>query len=229
MLNAQAQLDVIAQNLANASTTGFKRDGIAFNEALMRTMADFGGNGRSLGEMGAVQAMNVKYTDMEQGTLQVTGNPLDVAIQEEGMFAVQTDQGVRYTRAGSFTLDNTGRLVTQTGQPVLDNRLRPIGPLTGEVLITEAGEVQSEGQAIAQLGVFRGSFSKVSDNNYQSADAAPVATPRLASGAVEGSNVQAVEEMIAMIRTQRVFEMAQRSVTGQEDMTGRLLQILNSR
>jgi flagellar hook-basal body protein len=111
MLNAQAQLDVIAQNLANASTTGFKRDGIAFNEALMRTMADFGGNGRNLGEMGAVQAMNVKYTDMEQGTLQVTGNPLDVAIQEEGMFAVQTDQGVRYTRAGSFTLDNTGRLV----------------------------------------------------------------------------------------------------------------------
>jgi flagellar basal body rod protein FlgG len=77
--------------------------------------------------------------------------------------------------------------------------------------------------------VFRGSFSKVGDNNYQSADAAPVATPRLASGAVEGSNVQAVEEMIAMIRTQRVFEMAQRSVTGQEDMTGRLLQILNSR
>jgi len=229
MMNAQTALDVIAQNLANASTTAYRRDGIAFNETLNRQMADHAGNGRPLGTLGAAPGLTVRYTDFSPGPISETGRPLDVALRGDGAFAVQTPNGVRYTRDGSFTLDAQQRLVTSDGFPVLDTQNRPIGPLEGQVEIAENGDVTAGGLLVTRLGVFQGDFAKEGRNLCACPNPQAVTQPTLVPRALEGSNVQAVEEMIAMIKTQRVFEMAQRSATSQDEITQRLIQTLNTR
>lgn len=229
MINAQSALDIIAQNLANASTTAYKRDGIAFNESLNRTMANRSGNGRVLGTLGASPGVQVRFTDNSAGPVNATGRPLDVALRSDGAFAVQTPTGTQYTRDGSFTLDNQQRLVTSDGFPVLDGQGRPIGPLTGEVEIDENANVIANGQTVAALGIFNGNFQKTGGNLCACPNPQAVRDARVSTRSLEGSNVQAVDEMIAMIKTQRVFEMAQRSAIGQDEITQRLIQTLNPR
>ena len=227
MMAAQTQLDVITNNLANASTTGFKRDGVAFAEGLEREMRANGGLGAVLGSLGSGAVQSGQFTDFEQGVLNPTGNPLDVAIQgAKGLFAVQTPQGVRYTRDGSFSLNQDRELVTHQGYPVLDDSLRPITLPSGKPLIQDDGTVQVDNQDSGKIGIFDGSFTKTGDNLYESLDAKALDEPQLKAGHLEGSNVNAVESMVQMITLNRAFELAQRSIQQQDDLTQRLIQSL---
>lgn len=223
-------LDVIANNLANAGTTGFKRDGVAFNEALLRTMNDAGGAGGRVGDLGSGPGAILRFTHFEQGPMEATGNPLDVAIETpEGAFAVQTPAGVRFTRDGSFTRNPDGQLITHRGHLVLDADRQPIELPPGKVQIEGDGSITVEGQPIAQIGVFEGTFAKTGDALWISTNAQPAETPAVRQGALERSNVNVVESMVDMIKLNRAFELSQRSIQTQDEMTSRLLSSLTGR
>jgi flagellar basal body rod protein FlgG len=227
MLSAQRLLDVVSHNLANVSTNGFKREGIVFNEQLERAM--FTDDGRYVGRLGAGGWPQDHYVSMEAGPMTTTGNPLDVAIQEEGLFAVQTPAGVRYTRNGSFGVDAERRLTTHDGRPVLDTSLREITLPDGAISIDGVGRVTVGGAEVAQIGVFEGRVKKMGEALYEGADMKALESPRLLTGVTEGSNVNAIEEMIAMIKLNRIYEMAQRGAQSQDEMTQKLLSSIQGR
>lgn len=230
MIAGQQLLDAIAQNLANASTVGYKRDGLTFQDALIRTLRADGGTGAVIGDLGSGSHEVGRFTDFTPGPIQRTGNHLDVAIRtREGAFAVQTPDGVRYTRDGSFTRSSDGQLVTQAGFPVLDSQGRPIALPDGEsIVIGPDGAVTVGDQEIAVLGVFEGSFAKIGNTLFTSSDARPLTAPSLEPESVEGSNVDTLHSMIQMIELNRTFEMAQRSIIQQDELTQKLIQSLSN-
>jgi len=228
MASAQQWLDVISHNLANVSTTGYKRDVIAFNDGLLREMQQ-PSSGQSVGLLGAGAAAKGQYTIFEVGTISATGNTFDLALTtDRGMFALQTDRGTLYTRNGSFRLDDQRRLVSGEGDPVLDSQGRTITVPTGEVEISPDGQISVAGQPLAQIAVWDGAFTKVGEGHYTSSSARQMTEGefRIEAGALESSNVNAIEEMIAMIRLNRAFELAQKSAQSQDESTQRLIQSL---
>jgi flagellar basal-body rod protein FlgF len=227
MLAAQAQMDVLANNLANVSTTGYKRDGLAFAERFEREMRAGGGLGEVLGKLGTGAAQVAQFTIFEPGPLMATGNTLDVAIgSPKGCFAVQTPQGLCYTRDGSFQLNTERQLTTKAGHPVLDARGNPITLGFGRIAIEDDGTVMVNEVEAGQIAVYDGPFRKIGDNLYLATDAKPIEDAQLRGGHLEGSNVNAVEAMVDMISLNRAFELAQRSIQQQDDLTQRLIQSL---
>lgn len=227
MWAAQSKMDVIANNLANAATTGYKRDGIAFAERYERELRANGGLGASLGTLGSGSIQRSKYTHFGVGAMNATGNALDVAIpQDKGLFAVQAPDGIRYTRDGAFTLNSERTLVNKLGFPVLDENRRPITIPNGQPAIQDDGAIQVDGQEVGRIAVFDGTFTKTGNNLYASNDARAIEEPTVKAGHIEASNVNAVEAMIEMISLTRSFELAQRSITQQDELTQRLIQSL---
>lgn len=228
MSSVQKWLDVVSHNLANVSTTGYKREGVAFNDTLTRAM--YGDGGNYLGELGAGTTLQQEYTVMEVGSITTTGNPLDVAIQsEEGFFAVETPQGIRYTRDGAFTLNADRELVTKSGHPVLDRSNNVIQLPPGQIEIDPDGAVSVDGTDAGSIGLFGGTVVKTGGGLYIGQDMERIGSPSLQPGAIEGSNVNAIEHMIEMIRLNRIYEMAQRSAQGQDEMTQKLIQSIQDR
>lgn len=225
MLSAMRGMDVLANNLANASTTGFKQDGLVFADYYQRNLSV---NGQSIGTMGYGAANPEEFTANDQGQLVKTGNALDLALPTRGgMFAVQTSNGVRYTRDGQFTLNSDNRVVDREGNPLLDERGNPID-LEGEegLTISKSGEITQNDRSIATIGVWNGNFVKDGTNRYSSTDAQALAGGQVESGALEQSNVEPVLAMVEMIRYQRFFEMSQKSIQSQDDLTGKVLEVL---
>lgn len=228
MQAAQNWLDLVSHNLANVSTTGYKRESAVFNDTLKRAL--YNAQGQYIGDLGAGAWMKEKYTVMEPGKVTSTGNPLDVAITTpEGFFAVQTPNGVRYTRDGAFTLNAERQLVTQAGLPVLDTAGREITLLAGSVSIDQQGGVSVDGTQVSTLGVYTGRAEKQGEGLFMGSAMTTIDEPMLATGALEGSNVNAIEEMIAMIALNRIYEMAQRGALSQDEMTQKLLQSIQNR
>lgn len=228
MIGAQQLLDVVSHNLANASTNGYKREGLVFNDTLKRAM--YSDQGSYLGKLGSGGWQQEHFTVMESGAMTTTGNTLDVALQEsKGFFAVQTPAGVRYTRNGSFAIDADRKLATQEGFPVLDGGNREITLPAGKIEIDVTGGVSVDGQNIGTIGVFDGRVTKHGDGLYEGSSMSAVDEPRLQSGVIEGSNVNAIEEMIAMIKLNRIYEMAQRGALSQDEMTQKLLSSIQNR
>jgi flagellar basal body rod protein FlgG len=230
MAVSERWLDTVTNNLANASTVGFKREAVAFNESLLREMRSQGGQGGAVGSLGSGPGPISTSLVMEVGSPIHTGNPLDVAIRtEKGFFSVQTPDGARFTRNGSFTLGADRTLVTQAGLPVLDTQGSPITMPVGKPEITEAGEVKVDGKVIAQLGLFDGEFSAMGENLYTGENTTPMTTAALMPGSLEGSNVNAIEEMVQMVKLNRAFELAQKSAASQDESTDRLIQSMSAR
>ena len=228
MKSAQYWLDVVSHNLANVSTTGYKRQGVAFNDTLTRAM--YGEGGRYLGELGAGTTLQREYTVMDVGSVTTTGNMLDVAIQSrEGFFAIETGEGIRYTRDGSFSLNANRELVTKDGHLVLDQQENAIVLPSGQIEINTDGAVSVDGTAVGTLGVFDGAVVKSGSGLFIGQDMQRLNSPSLLPGAIEGSNVNAIEQMIEMIRLNRIYEMAQRSAQGQDEMTQKLIQSIQNR
>lgn len=240
MIVSQQMMDTIANNLANASSNGFKRDSLSFDEAVLRELLV---NKKSIGTLGAGPAVRSSVTIFEQGNMMSTGNPLDVAILgKHGMFGVQVGNAIRYTRDGSFGVNENGILVTKQGYPVLDVNQRPIQVPKGKVAIADDGNLQVDDQNIAQIGLFDvartdptdGGFAKIGSNLYVSLRQAtalgnPGQSNRLKQGTLESSNVDAVDSMVQMIGLSRAFEMAQRSIQSQDELSQRLIQSLSDR
>lgn len=229
MIGAQQLLDTITTNLANASTAGYKKEGVAFDDAFSQALRANGGEGPDIGTLGTGPTEKARFTDMSVGQLAVTGNPLDVAItSQKGFFAIQdADGAIRYTRNGSFELDAQGDLVTHQGLRVLDDRGQPINLGKGEPVIGEDGSITIDGEDQGKIGVWDGTFSKLSGTEFSSIDARPIDNPELKPRAIEGSNVNPIETMVGMINLNRAFELSQRSIVQQDELTQRLIQSLN--
>lgn len=209
----ERSLDIVANNVANASTTGFKREGIEFDSLLSTPDG---------GEPINFVVDRATYRDASTGPIQPTDNPLDVAIQGQGYFSVQMPDGTTaYTRDGAFQIDNQGQLVTQQGYPVLGAGGAPIilPATTTEVNIAADGFVSArvdQGINLAQIGKIavvkfdnEQQMTPQGNNLYTTTqDAAPADKATIVQGALEQSNVQPILEMTQLIQIQRSYEQA---------------------
>jgi flagellar basal-body rod protein FlgF/flagellar basal-body rod protein FlgG len=216
-------LDTAANNLANAGTVGFRAQRDYFRSALAgiadETPASQVGN--AINDYGVLGG---NVIDQGQGAVTATGNPLDLALNGPGFFAIQTASGVQYTRDGGFTRSDTGVLETAQGEPVLDPNGQPITIPTGAVGIGPDGSVSvttAEGSAIAgKLGVFGfpadTPLIALGTNRFAApAGAAPatvVDTP-VEQGSLEGANLDAVHGTMQLILIQRQAEMMQKALS----------------
>jgi flagellar basal-body rod protein FlgF len=209
-------LDTIANNLANASTVGFRATHNVFHSVL----AGAGGGSHSA----LNQAMNNYGTmsgtslDMSQGALQKTGNDLDLAIEGSGFFQVQTARGAMYTRNGSFQVSAKGLLTTAAGDPVQGDQGN-ITMLPGPVSISADGTISSNGAVAGKLKLVKfpaGTDISEAGNNYYSAPpntATPATDSLVQQGVLESSNVNPVSSMVELIGAQRSAEMMQRALS----------------
>ncbi len=227
-LAQENRLELITNNLANVSTSGFKKDFAVF-EGLTPIVDGSPGtpldaNSILLGADATFGTLKDVLTDFSPGQIQITGEPLDVAIEGEGFFSVQAPEGVRYTRNGRFTLNAQGQLVTTKGVPVLG----VAGPITlpaGSVTINSDGVIFVKGTdaggdplEIDVLPIYTfpnlQGLEKVGGSlfNAVSGGAIPSLNGHLRQGALEASNVNSVEEMVAMIEVMRLYEAAQKAI-----------------
>jgi flagellar basal-body rod protein FlgF len=211
------ELDVVANNLANVDTTGFKADHLSFGEYLMpRTgQADSGRGGR----VSFVQD-RAGWIDMSEGAIQQTGNPLDIAINGEGYLSVQTPRGIRYTRNGALQINATGQLVTEEGNQVVGDS----GPITFQpgdhnIIISPTGIITAlSGTSTTDAPRGRLQIVNFAQPNLLQKDGGstfmapagvntvpPPLGTRLVQGAIEKSNVNAVAEMARMIQLTRNY------------------------
>lgn len=209
------QLDAIANNLANASTVGYRAQHVVFSSVL----ADAGGDGSSLDQAinhyGIVSGTSL---DMSQGALQKTGNELDAAISGSGYFVVQTANGDVYTRNGSFQVSGNNELVTQAGDPVLGDGGSPIRMAPGRVSISSDGTISTNGAVTGKLHIveFPPSTKLTTlGNTYYSAPpntAQDSQSSDIRQGFLESSNVNPILGMVELVTAQRSAEMMQRAL-----------------
>ncbi len=213
----EIQLDVIANNIANAQTTGFKQMSLSFKSELDK-------NQSTNDEMSKAQAPvreGKTYVSNTQGAVTRTGNPFDLAIQGDGYFAVQTQDGPRYTRNGSFTLDKSGNLITSRGDMILSSSGPMQIPEGKDIVIASDGQVSADQEVLGQIQVVAFDSSsnlKAEGGNYFSADgAAPASNPQfsLAQGHLESSNVNIMENITRLIQVTRTYEALQKTVAKQ--------------
>lgn len=220
------QLDIVANNLANVTTTGFKGEIARFAEASVNPAADQDSprDIRFVRDNGLVR-------NLTQGAVLRTENPLDLAVEGDGFFVVQGPDGPLYTRDGSFALDPNGALVTKDGLPVLDSGNAPIlvPPDSGPLGIGKDGTITAGLTQIGQVGVvqFQAAerLQKVGANRYEANGQNPIASPnsRVVQGALEGSNVSPVVEISRLIEISRAYEAAARFQNNLHELRGRAI------
>jgi len=221
-------LDLLANNLANAGTAGFKRD--------QEFYGLFASNVATPDQNGSLETLPViqrQWTDFSQGIVTVTGNALDVAINGKGFFVVNGPNGPLYTRNGNFQLLPSGNLATAEGYQLQDTNGDPIQVASGKpVEILADGTVQQDGQALGQLAVVSfnstDSLSKVGKTCFQNSDPKNLAVPatdfQVQQGKIEGSNVPVAEAAMRLVGVMRQFEMLQKAIGVSNDMDTKSIQ-----
>lgn len=208
-VSRERQLTMVANNIANINTAGFRAEDVTFESVLSRTgriPVAFAGSGKA-------------FITRQPGSITPTGNSLDIAVKGDGWLAIQTPAGVRYTRDGRMSMSDMGDLQTVTGMPVLDQGGAPlmVNPQGGEITIAADGSVSQGGDIVGVLGLFQiapdAELFRATDGSVAVAAnaVAPVddfVTSGVAQGYVEGSNVSPVIEMTRLIDGQRSFEYA---------------------
>lgn len=229
------ELDVVANNLANANTIGFKADGALFSAALESALGDASGRPTPGAAGRAFVSARGLAPDASAGSVQATGSPLDVAIQGDGFFSVETPSGTRFTRAGSFVVDAEGRLTTPQGFPVLGSGgVLSVG--SRPVEIRASGElVDDQGSPLGSLALVRfadlGQLAKDGQNLWRAlpgVEPEDVDAPQLLERSVEASNVVPVRELARLVVLQRAFDTAMQVLQAQDQSTGSLLREIRS-
>lgn len=202
------EMQVVANNIANSATTGYRREGLFFDEYV--AALDDGGPSLSMASGDAWM------TDERQGPLEMTGGTFDFAIEGEGFFLLMTPEGEQLTRAGAFTPGAEGELLAADGAQLLDSGGAPIFvPADARaVAMAPDGTLSADGQPVGQVGVFRpiepldlvrqGGTRFSTPSGWE-----PLPEPRVVQGFLEGSNVNPVVEITRMIEVQRAYELGQ--------------------
>ncbi len=210
-------LDTAAANLANVQTPGYRAEREYFRSVLLGPDALDSQLGRTVNNYGLLGGDRL---NLGQGALQTTGNPLDLAIEGQGFFEVQTANGMRFTRDGSFHRSTRGQLVTAAGEPVLSPAGQPLVVPPGAVSIGADGVISVDGGAVGSVGVF--TFPAGTDLTPEGAnryiapkDVKPVVSTDAAvhSGALESANEDVVQGTMDLILMQRQAEMMQKALT----------------
>ena len=227
MLNQQNKVDVIANNLANAATTGFKKEGStseAFDAVLAYKIKDQTSafRGKKIGTMNLGVKIGENYVDYSQGAFETTNNTYDLALSGKGFFCIEFtnksgETSTKYTRDGSFTLNVDGYLVTKDGDYVLDEEGRHIklDPLS-DARIDENGTIFQNDQRVTTIGLedFEdyNYLEHYGENYYQPVEGATMieADAKIFEGYLEASNVQVVSEMVELISATRTYESNQK-------------------
>lgn len=250
-LDAQnTRMQVIAHNLANVNTTGFKRDRASFEDLLYQTVRQPGAASSQNSELpsGLMLGTGVRIVATEksfgQGSIEQTDNPLDVAIQGRGFFQVlMPDGSISYTRDGSFEMDSEGQLVTSEGYLVEPAITIPEDTLSltvgsdGTVSALVAGDSTPQQIGTIELADFINplGLQPIGQNLFKetvSSGTAQTGTPgtdgmgTLVQGSLESSNVNVVEELVNMIETQRAYEMNSKAISTVDQMLGFVTQTL---
>jgi flagellar basal-body rod protein FlgG len=207
-LRQERKLEAITNHLANVNTTGFKGDVLSF-DALFNAH------------------LNIDFTP---GAIRQTENDLDFALDEDGFFKVQTQQGIRYTRNGTFTLDKDNVLVTQDGDPVL-GEAGPIVINGTDIVVGEAGEIRVDNRVVDTLSVVNFSSKENLQKEGASlfvyrgerADEEPPENVKVVQGALEMPNVSTVVEMTRMVETLRSYEAYQKMLQAYDETDSKLI------
>lgn len=258
------KMDTIANNIANVNTTGFKKDQQTFSEYLtavekeqdvmkvprmpasIESFYELNGGDKAFVDTAGT------YTNFEQGNLKPTGGKLDLAIEGAGFFEVGTPAGVKLTRAGNFSIDGNGQLVTKDGYPVLleaqesedglvagddieSRTVRVSG--TSQINISDAGEVFDGDTRLGKLSLVNAlnpdGLQKTGNNYYttkenMNPELTAIKNPSLKQGFLETSNVNIIHEMTDMIMAQRVFEGTQKAISAYDSMSDKLINQVGS-
>jgi flagellar basal-body rod protein FlgG len=249
MEGQQFKLDTIANNLANVATNGYKRGGVVFEDLMYDSLRQVGAASSDQTQLptglqvGLGARVSASTRNFGQGNLQQTGNNLDIAVKGQGFLQVQLPDGsTAYTRDGSFQLDPSGQIVTANGHPLQPGITIPANAQS--VTVAADGTVsvtlptQATAQQVGQLQLVTfvnpGGLDPRGQNLY--AETAASGTPTtgtpgsdgrgtLIQGYVEGSNVNVVEELVAMIATQRAYELNSKAIQTTDQMLARLGQL----
>jgi flagellar basal-body rod protein FlgF len=220
-LTLKRQMDVIANNIANSDTAGFKVESLQLGQDVQRPQLQPG--------QGPAEAITFVHDlsltrDFRQGPLRQTGGPFDLGLQGGGFFEVQTATGARLTRDGRFSLDGQGQMVDSAGNPVLQAGGQPIrvDPTKSSPQIAHDGTVSQDGQVVGKIGVFavadRGALTGIGGGLYDPGAQAPTVDTGavVQQGMIENANVDAIQQMTRMIAVSRAYEQ----VTSMMDATG---------
>jgi flagellar basal-body rod protein FlgG len=225
------RMEIMSNNLANIDTTGFKRDR-AFMEDLSAAQVRQAADGSS-------ETIIKQYIDFNEGGLRQTSNPLDVAIQGRGFFELSTPDGPKYTRSGNFKMSLDGSIVSSQGFEVMGTngklQLPDIQRLTsGSVQISESGEVTVDKQSVGHIKVvdFKDytQLTKSSDSMFIANPGADISEgpgphTTVRQGYLEESNVDGLEEMVAMVELNRSFESDQKALQAQDATLGQIMEV----
>jgi flagellar basal-body rod protein FlgF len=219
------EMRIVANNIANAATTGFRQEGLVFSEYVK---AVDGASSLSMGQG------NARMTSFEQGGLTQTGGAFDFAIEGDGFFLVETPAGERLTRAGSFTPNAEGDLVTAAGYRVLDAGGAPvfIPPGVTDLAVAADGTISTEGNPIGQLGVFLPNNAQGmiredgvmfrAEEGFQ-----PAENARILQRYVESSNVDPILQLTRMIEVQRAYELGASFLEAEDERMQKALRSLS--
>lgn len=210
-------LDTAASNLANAQTAGYRAEREYFRSVLLDPL---GGDSQLGGTVNNFGVLGGDHLDLAQGVLTPTGNALDLALEGQGFFAIQTPAGVRYTRDGSFHRARDGQLVTAAGEPVLSSQSRPIPIPPGEVSIGADGALSVAGGTVATIGIFTfpvgTQLTPEGKNRYvppAKVQAISAAGTSVHQGALEAANQDVIQGSLDLVVMQRQAETMQRALT----------------
>jgi flagellar basal-body rod protein FlgF/flagellar basal-body rod protein FlgG len=215
-------LDTAASNLANAQTAGYRAEREYFRSQLLDPLgSDPWTGGSQLGStVNDFGVLGGDHVDLGQGVLTATGNPLDLAIEGQGFFAIQTPNGLRYTRDGGFHRARDGQLVTSAGEPVLSSLNQPIPVPPGAVAIGSDGALSVDGGTVATVGVFTfppgTQLTPEGKNRYvppNSVTATRNPAANVHQGSLEASNLDVIQGSLDLIMMQRQAETMQRALT----------------
>lgn len=214
------QMDIVAHNIANMNTAGFKGEDMMFVEHLVKSR----GGEKLLGNKLAYARDISTLINFNEGPMEKTGNPLDLAITGDGFFVVRTPQGERYTRNGRFKLDEGGQLVNQAGLPVLSSAGQPfiLAPEDTEITVSRDGTVSTNNGNLGKLKLVRFENPqqlKRSASGLYASESPPidVEQPSIAQGMLEGSNVQPIFEMAKMIDISRTYDNVRNFIEREDD------------
>jgi flagellar basal-body rod protein FlgF len=217
------EMAVVANNIANVTTAGFRREGVVFSEYVAGMDED-----PSL----SMAHASGRHVDLTQATLSQTGGSFDFAIQGDGFFLIETPNGERLTRAGAFTPNAEGELVTPDGYRLLDAGGAPVfvPPEAKAVGMSQDGTLSVDGQPIAQIGLWQPvdplALRHQAGTLFDGGDLRPAENSTLLQGMLEDSNVQPVTEIARMIEVQRAYELGQKFLDAEDERVRGVIQAL---
>ena len=227
MVAEALRTDIISNNLANVNTAGYKKDAVVtkeFANMLLTRIND--GSNEQIGSLGLGVSVDTVATNYSAGVVKSTGNDFDLAIDGKGFFAVQTPQGIRYTRNGTFAKNIQGELITNEGYRVLGEN----GPLTikgSKMVVSSDGDVLVDGQSVGKLQIREFANDQQLTKEGASLYVAPSGMPAKAAtggvrqGFLEMSNVNVIGEMVNLISNYRAYEVNGKVVQAHDQLIGK--------